>query len=162
MKLRFLCATHRLELTQNTAWLINAWQNSFDNGQLLLDQSLLEEALPHLGCAFETAEMMMTTKAVEAQTASELFTDSAKLLAQTLQKQHYLKEGHDIFRFAIDRLNREFVDSPGKREDIRKHLGELHKAFYISQYINKPTVPMGKQLQKHRTRKHSVATAAIH
>ncbi len=60
-KLKFLCDSHRGALSEKSSLAINCGQNGFDTGQLFHDQQLWREALPHLGCAFESAEIMIST-----------------------------------------------------------------------------------------------------
>ena len=107
MKLRFLCAPHRIEISNRPTMAINCWQNSFDTGQMLCDQQLLQEALPYLGCAFETAEIVLTTGACEAKQACQLFTQSAVLLAKTCAELGFTDDSMQIYQMAINRLEAE-------------------------------------------------------
>ncbi len=132
MKLRFLCATHRLELYNKPEQLIYYWQNGFDTGQTLQSQGLFQDSIAHLGCAFETAEIILTTKALNSQVACELFMNSAKLLGQSfIQLQHW-DQGYGVYRSAIDRLKREFSQFKENQIDICRYLGELHEELESS------------------------------
>ncbi len=132
MKLRFLCATHRLELFHKPEQLFYYWQNGFDTGQALQSQGLFKDSISHLGCAFETAEIILTTKALTPQVASELFMNSAKLLGQSFINLQYWDQGYAVYRTAIGRLKREFPLHKENQKDIYRYLGELHEELESS------------------------------
>ncbi len=129
MKLRFLCAGHRNQLSLNPGQAINCWQNSFDTGQLFYEQAMWEDALPHIGCAFETAEIILTTKAVDTPCACELFMSSAILLAKTYMQLGYREQILDVYEMAVYRLQREMVGNSIKVARINRNLVDLHKNF---------------------------------
>ena len=58
MKLRFLCAAHGVDLANSPERARTCFETSLDTGYLLTEQGFFEEALPHLGCAFEAAEIV--------------------------------------------------------------------------------------------------------
>ena len=127
MKLRFLCGTHRMELSRNPEQAIHCWQNGFDTGQLFCEQQMWQEALPHLGCAFETSEILMTTKAVKPECAYELFTSSASLLIDAFERLDHADQCQEIYWMAIKRLTRELSCHPEEQARIGEHLEYLYR-----------------------------------
>lgn len=106
---------------------MNCWCTGFDTGQFLFEQQMWQEALPHLGCAFETSEILMTTRAIEASCAYELFTWSASLLADTYTKLGYVDQSGEIYGMAVRRLTHELSCHPEAQTNIGKHLEYLDK-----------------------------------
>jgi len=127
MKLRFLCGAHRAELTKSSGRAITCWQDGFDTGQMFYEQQMWQEALPHLGCAFETSEIMITTKALEASNAYELFTSSASLLMAAFGKLGYVEQCQNIYSITVDRLKREVSNHPESEVCITKNLNALYR-----------------------------------
>jgi len=127
MKLRFLCGAHREELTKSSGRAITCWQDGFDTGQMFYEQQMWQEALPHLGCAFETSEIMITTKALEASNAYELFTSSASLLMGAFGKLGYVEPCQNIYSITVDRLKREIANNPAAEVFITKNLNALYR-----------------------------------
>lgn len=127
MKLQFLCDGHRLELSNKPAKAIHCWQNGFDTGQLLFDQDMWQEAIPHFGCAFEAAEIMITTSALPPQRAYELFSSSAISLALTFEKLGNKRLSADIYWLAINRLERELSYPLEDTTSINHYLHSLYQ-----------------------------------
>lgn len=126
MKLRFLCGMHRVELAQKPEKAVRCWQKGFDTGQFLCDQKMWQEALPHLGCAFETSEILLTTKAVKSNCAYEYFTASALLLISVFAKLGNEGQCQTVYWMAVKRLTRELSCHPEARASIGEHLEHLY------------------------------------
>ena len=129
MKLRFLCDSHRGALTQKASLAINCWQNGFDTGQTFYDQKLWSDALPHLGCAFETAEIMISTQAIDRDNAYQFFTYSAVLLADTFMQLAFIERGREVCLLSIDRLERELNVFPDTQDIIKSQLDILYQSI---------------------------------
>ena len=129
MKLRFLCDSHRGALTQKASLAINCWQNGFDTGQTFYDQKLWHEALPHLGCAFETAEIMISAQAIDRDNAYQFFTYSAVLLADTFMQLAFIERGREVCLLSIDRLERELNVFPDTQDIIKSQLDILYQSI---------------------------------
>jgi len=127
MKLRFLCANHKIQLANKPRQAINCWQNGFDTGQFFFDQELWRDALPHIGCAFETSEIIMTSKAVDTKSACELFICSATLLADTFETLGYLEQSIEILWSTINRLERELASHTDEKSWINQQLSTLYE-----------------------------------
>ncbi|AEE25160.1 hypothetical protein [Paraglaciecola chathamensis] len=86
MSHNFLCPNHRQWLATNPIAAHTHLRETQDTGQYYRDQGAWQQALPYLGCAYETAEIVMSQ--ADRQTSSKVvdFTATAVLLADTLQK----------------------------------------------------------------------------
>ena len=122
MQLQFLCESHRIQLESDGKKAIHFWQVGFDTGHYFRDHLLWMDAISHLGCAFETAEILLSHKMVEHGIACELFSKSAMLLASSFNNLGHLHEAKEIIWMAINRMERELVDQPSKSECINSHL----------------------------------------
>ena len=127
-KLKFLCDSHRGALSEKSSLAINCWQNGFDTGQLFHDQQLWREALPHLGCAFESAEIMISTQAIDRSNAYEIFTQSAVLLADTFMQLEYADRGREICLLSITRFEKELNVFPEIQGLIKAQLDILYQS----------------------------------
>lgn len=112
MKLRFLCAPHRQEMYRNHALAIYCWQDGFDNGLSLFELMRWREALPFLGQAFEAAEIILTTSAMEGDSACEIFTASSLALASTLANLGQMDECINICHLSQERLGQVSKSDP--------------------------------------------------
>lgn len=122
MKLQFLCKNHRSQLESDGKKAIHFWQVGFDTGHYYRDHLLWTDAIPHLGCAFETAEILLSHNMVEHKIACELFSRSAMLLASSFNNLGHLNEAEEITWMAINRMERELVNQPDKSELINTYL----------------------------------------
>lgn len=138
MKLRFLCASHKVALTNKPRQAINCWQNGFDTGQFYHDQALWQEALPHAGCAFETAEILITTNAVELKSACELFICSAQLLEKTFKALGYFEQSQEVIWTTINRLERELRNQPKEIPFLNQQLTPLYQYIQASNTADLP------------------------
>mgnify|MGYP007012733432 FL=1 len=86
-----------------------------------------QEALPHLGCAFETSEIMITIRALEVTNAYELFTSSASLLMGVFGKLGRVEQYQNIYCITVDRLKRELFSNPETEMFITKSLNTLYR-----------------------------------
>ena len=112
MKLRFLCANHRLELEKNMDKALKFCQTGFDTGQFYSDGALWADAIPHLGCAFEVAEILLTHSAIDKEVSCDWLTTSAHLLAHSFNSLHYASEAEGIIWMAINRLEKRLRQNP--------------------------------------------------
>ncbi|MDA9919736.1 hypothetical protein N9399_00085 [Porticoccaceae bacterium] len=126
MKLQFLCANHRSQLENNVTKAIQFWQSEFDTGQFYLDPMLWHDAVPHLGCAFETAEILLSNKMIESEVACQWFSQSSILLASTFNNLRYSSEAEEINWMAINRLEKELAQNGYKNQWIKSYLQEQY------------------------------------
>ena len=73
MKLSFLCDMHRQQFEGKTAQAIRFWQDGFDTEKFFNEQFLWTDAIPHTGCAFETAEILITSIEIDTAVAYKWF-----------------------------------------------------------------------------------------
>jgi hypothetical protein len=130
MKFQFLCAAHREQVQVNVGKAIQLWQVGYDTGQFYRDHLLWNDAIPHLGCAFETAEILLTHKYVEHELSCEWFTSSAMLLASCFTNTNSPMQANEIIWMTINRLEKELVDNSLSNIWINRYLQQLYTQLY--------------------------------
>ncbi len=131
-KLNFLCPKHRSELINHPAKAIAFWQKGFDTGQFYCDKEQWHDAIPHLGCAYESAEIMLTSQAIDTRSAYEILTESAILLANSFNYVRFKESALTVFSLTINRLERELHFNPHSAIDIQPHLQALCSIRHLS------------------------------
>ena len=128
MKLTFLCDIHRQQLESKTAQAIRFWQDGFDTAKFFNEQFLWTDAIPHAGCAFETAEILITNKEIDAAVAYEWFFASSKLLVDALEGLGlgFRVEATQVIGMAISRFDRELTVADTDKTLILDYLLKLH------------------------------------
>ena len=126
MKFSFLCDAHRQELNTNITKAIRFWQEGFDTGQFFNEQGLWIEAIPHAGCAFEIAEILVTNKEIDVAVAYEWFYASTLLLANAFNNLGYKDEAYEVMGLAVERFDRELALSQGNQKLVMDYLNKLH------------------------------------
>ena len=137
MKHQFLCATHRQELGANPTQALRCWRNGYEAGQTFIDMGCHYDALPHLGCAFEVAEIILTKQMLETYDAIVLFTTSAATLAKCLTKRGYQNQRESVIQLTIGRLSRELALHPELTAIIRH---QIHALEFFTQEEDKPSM----------------------
>lgn len=107
MKLKFLCGNHREWLQSRPDQALHWCANAYDTGRLLVEREQWDEALMHMGCAFETAEIILTTRAIPPAMGLEWFMQTLEGLAHVLEKLGRADVASEIRRAAIYRLRNE-------------------------------------------------------
>ena len=144
MKLRFLCGQHRAQLNEQPEKAIHCWQNGFDTGQLFCEQHNWAEALPHLGCAFEAADIILTNQLVETESACELFVASATLLLDAYGNLDYLAQSQEVYWMAMQRLTNELANDTSIEASVAHHLDHLYK--HLTQPRSTNTAALNEKL----------------
>jgi len=131
MKLHFLCVNHRALLKSDINRALAVFQAGYDSGNYFFWQADWSEATPHLGCAFEVAEIMLTQTITEKESsrASEWLTMSAILLAYSFNNKNNRKEAEEIIMLTINRVERQLVDNPTQAVFCSRHLERLYYAL---------------------------------
>ena len=132
MKLSFLCDAHRQELNANVTKAIRFWQEGFDTAQFFNDQGLWIEAIPHAGCAFEIAEILVTNKEIDAAVAYEWFYASTQLLANAFNSLGYKEEAYEVMGLAVERFDRELAVSSADKTLVMDYLNKLHWSEHLA------------------------------
>ena len=107
MNLTFLCAYHRRWLADNPDEALECCAKSCENGWLLYQHAHFEKALPYVGCAFETAEILLSSRAVSRVYALEWYLHSLAGFVHTLLKLRRIDTCKDVYLNAIARLKTE-------------------------------------------------------
>ncbi|MDG1311624.1 MAG: hypothetical protein P8P26_06160 [Porticoccaceae bacterium] len=149
MKLRFLCANHRSQLEGNVTKAIQFWQTGFDTGQFYRDHMLWPDALPHLGCAFETAEILLSKKMIEHEVACEWFSQSSLLLASTFANFQHRAEAEEVLWMTINRLERELANNGSESKWVIGYLSDQYLQLNNllsakAQFNQAPKLPQSK------------------
>jgi len=106
MKHQFLCPNHREELINTPVSALRSWANTNETGVILAGVGQHYDALPHLGCAFEVAEIILTGHFVEQEKAISLLTKSALILAASLKVLGYEDQRVSVLQLTLNRLNK--------------------------------------------------------
>ena len=136
MKLTFLCEMHREQLESKTAQAIRFWQDGFDTAKFFNEQYLYTDAIPHAGCAFEAAEILITSKEIDDAVAYEWFYASCKLLVDAFEAVGYKLEANQVIGMAISRFDRELTVANTDKTLILDYLLKLHWSENFSSQHN--------------------------
>jgi hypothetical protein len=128
MKLRFLCANHRVQLENDIKKALQFFRSGLDSGEFYLARSEWSEATPHLGCAFEVAEIILTKSVTgkEAFRACDWLTSSTRLLAYSLYNQNYRIVAEDVIWMTINRIASQLGHNPTQTAWCSRHLEGLY------------------------------------
>lgn len=145
MKMRFLCCAHREELSKKPSQAINIWQDGFDTGKIFFEQKQWNDALPQLGCAFETAEIIFTSRAVEARHASDIFAHSSILLARVFAELGYIDQSFEVLLLAIERIEQELTYQPDTKVWLNISLQTIYDALDSPLFMKSSSAPLPHQ-----------------
>ena len=126
MKLSFLCDMHRNQLESKTAQAIRFWQDGYDTAQFFNEQRQWAEAVPHAGCAFEIAEILISNREIDTAVAYEWFFAVTKLLVDALEGLGFNFEATQVLGMAISRFDRELTKVNSNKTLILDYLLKLH------------------------------------
>ena len=107
MKIQYLCAPHKQQLSRNTTQALRCWRNAYEAGQTFIDMQLSLEAMPHLGCAYEVAEIILTKQMIEDFDGVVLLATSAASLAKCYFRLGEAQLAKNIINLTVTRLNQE-------------------------------------------------------
>ena len=128
MNYKFLCSSHRTYLLQNPSRAVGFWQTGFDTAQVFCDDGQWSEALPHIGCAYEAAEIILMTKPIVTAGTFELMTSSTVLLAFTFLKLGNEEDARDVYLASIKRLENELLTGAAYAE-VQPTLSFLYRCI---------------------------------
>lgn len=134
MKNRFLCAPHRLKISTDANKAIYAFNNSYETAQTLGDLNQNKDAISFAGCAFETAEIILTTKAMTPQKSCEVFTRSAVLFANICSKAGYTDQALEIYWMSIHRLEKELSLTQKSQPWLQQHLEFFYQSIQLADF----------------------------
>lgn len=110
--MKFLCGGHSQQLKRNPNQAIRACQHSYENGLSLLALGQPNDALPHLGCAFESAEIVLSANVIDVTEGAAIFASCSASLARLLINSGNNNQGQTIINLAESRLLSLLSQSP--------------------------------------------------
>ncbi|WP_102794726.1 hypothetical protein [Bowmanella denitrificans] len=105
---QFLCSYHRSWLASSPQAALAHLQQCMHSGGYLRQQGAWRQALPYLGCAYETAELLLDCPEVDAQVAATELTSAAMLLADTYCQLSQPQLGLRVYRQCLLRLTEKY------------------------------------------------------
>lgn len=112
MTLRFLCANHRNFLLQQPDQAVHFSVSAWENAQHYTSQQDWEHALPYVGCAFETAEIVFAAREIEAEDGLNWYMHTLRGLSQTLMHLRRVEDCKLLYTAAISFLKAELEYDP--------------------------------------------------
>lgn len=107
MALTFLCATHREWLVRQPDQAIESYTNASKKSIYLMDQRQWKQAIPYLGCALESAEILLATRAMSPSISLDWYLQSLARLIGVLNKLDFGAGCVEVYSAAIDFLRGE-------------------------------------------------------
>ena len=109
MQKHYLCPQHRDWLFHNPTSAHGHMQNAIETAVYFRERRCWSEALPYQGCAYETAELLLTNAPEEPVEAILAFTANAILLSQDLARLGESAQSRDTLEYAQHRLTAEMA-----------------------------------------------------
>jgi hypothetical protein len=109
MQSRFLCPNHRQWLISHPRAALSNLAKTQDTATYYRERGLFEQALPYDANAYETAEIVLTTRAEEVPNAAIAMTSCAILLADTYRKLGQGNTANNILISTQNRLQAEYT-----------------------------------------------------
>lgn len=140
MRLQFLCADHREWLANSPGSAIDCRSNGLETGRVLCDDYRWDEVLPHVGCAYEASEIILSMVYIDRHNAVRFFTSSVYLLAKVLIEMNCYEDTRLVYRSASERLRRELLSDNNERAYISDQLA------YIDSKLQDLPIPSGASM----------------
>lgn len=123
---KYLCHYHHQWLSDKPRAAKNHMLNNLELAQIAVEEQNMQLAIAHAGCAYETAELVMTQESPALQVSLECFTASAILLSNMLEK------GTCLLSQAQQRLTRELALDTDHPELVKECIISLHFVYSLS------------------------------
>lgn len=107
MSNHFLCPNHRQWLSQNPGAAISNLATTQETATYYRERGMFEQALMFAGNAFETAEIILTAKIENTETAILALTSSAILLAENYRRLNKKTQSKQVLLLTQQRLQAE-------------------------------------------------------
>ena len=140
MKPSFLCVNHRQQLQANPQQALKAWAKSYEAGQTFIASGLEVDALAHLGCAFETSELILSQKFADFYDCILMVTASTATFAKTLKQLSHYAESEKMVDLAVDRLHKEILTEPEHAAFIQNQIVTLRYFLADPQVTDFPSI----------------------
>lgn len=141
MKLQFLCAGHREWLANSPGCAIDCWSNGLEAGRVLCEEYRWNDALPHVGCAYEASEIILSMVYIDRHNAVRFFTSTVYLLAKVLMEMNCYGDARLVYRSASERLRRELLSDSSERAYISDQISYIENKLHNMPIPPKPSVP---------------------
>ncbi len=125
MNQKYLCVNHRQQLRNYPRQAVRAWSKSYENGQSLLAMGFNFEALAHLGCAYEAAEIVLSANVIDTLDAVAMLTSSAATLARLLDDLGQPLESSNVIDLTSQRIEKEFIKKPETKAVLQNQIQSL-------------------------------------
>lgn len=138
MNQKYLCVNHRQQLRNYPRQAVRAWSKSYENGQSLLAMGFNFEALAHLGCAYEAAEIALTANIIDTLDAVAMLTSSAATLARLLDELGQQTECCNVIDLTSQRIEKEFQKEPELKAVLQNQIQSLRYFVEVDQIQEYP------------------------
>jgi hypothetical protein len=144
MALSFLCKNHRAWLSQHPEDAMQSCVSTCEAGWMLYQQGRWQEALPYVGSAFQTAEILLSNRVIMPGSAMEWFLHTLAGLIQTLKTLNHIDACKEFYQTAIDRLKQERMNNPGVKTAIDAQIRRLTHERWQLNVNGKPDMQRGQ------------------
>ena len=138
MNQKYLCVNHRQQLRNYPRQAVRAWSKSYENGQSLLAMGFNFEALAHLGCAYEAAEIALSANIIDTLDAVAMLTSSAATLARLLDELGQQTECCNVIDLTSLRIEKEFQHKPELTAVLQNQIQSLRYFVEVDQIQEYP------------------------
>lgn len=125
MNQKYLCVNHKQQLRNYPKQAVRAWSKSYENGQSLMAMGFSFDALAHVGCAYEAAEIVLTAKVVDTLDAVAMLTSSAATLAKLLNELGQHVESQNVVDLTVQRIEKEYKDNTAQQALLQNQVQSL-------------------------------------
>ena len=115
MNLKFLCPKCQKRLKEHPQELPELCFRAYESARYYYHSNDCEQALPKIGCAFEMAGIMMETKFLSQDFASDTLVTTSRALISVLTKMNKPLECIEIYQRTKNLLNK-------TKKPLEKHL----------------------------------------
>ena len=115
MQLSFLCSVHREWIYFHSQTALSYLDNAQEKGEAFIAENDWQEALPFLGCAFETTEILLEIQGAEKTFLLGRLTSLSILLAKIFNQLDKCNHGRLILDQAEKRLQNVAMISLGNK-----------------------------------------------
>lgn len=153
MKLAFLCSNHRNWLLSRPDEAIRSCATLWETGWSLYRQQRLDEALSYMGCALESAEILLSATKKQAQPVEviEWFLRTLAGFTQTLKVLGKFEECKIVYQMAITRLEKESSRGTVLKTHIDLQVNCLTHELRFLNYGNQINTGQVNQTQHYRS-----------